>query len=429
MSFKTIYNPCFKLLWETEISVYPKIIYSMAKKQTKRILRIVFIIASIGSLYFVPWILVKAWILPLPDTVQEQLNEGIEYGFDGMIVYVDEAGKPPAFYAAGWKNRENKIPADPKALFKIASISKLYVAVAVAKLVNETRLSLDKTLAEYLPDLEGRIENTNKITLKFMVQHRSGIPNFTDQPNFWEQYDAKSSAESLDLILDKPADFEPDKRYSYSNTNYLLIGEILDKTLGYSHHQYIKEEILLPLGLDNTYSLLSEVDLEKVVSGYYAGYEEDMKLNDFVDPSGSMVATAQDVGIFLRALNDGSVFDKGGQEIYSSIYVYEHGGLLPGYQSLAKYHKDIDTVVVQFINTTDFDGYDWNLAEIIYRRIVKVVRSKKSYQSKSTHATLKSPKRNLTSALIKKAEFDLRKSVNSLLLRTFNETFITVLAF
>ncbi len=48
----------------------------MTKKQTKRILRIVFIIASIGSLYFVPWILVKAWILPLPDTVQEQLNEG-----------------------------------------------------------------------------------------------------------------------------------------------------------------------------------------------------------------------------------------------------------------------------------------------------------------------------------------------------------------
>jgi CubicO group peptidase (beta-lactamase class C family) len=120
-------------------------------KQIKQILRILFIIVSIASLAFVPWILVKAWILPIPNTIQEQVNKAIDYGFDGIIVYVDEAGKPPALYAAGWHNRKNKIPADPKALFKIASISKLYVAVAVTKLVKDNRLSLDKTLADYFP--------------------------------------------------------------------------------------------------------------------------------------------------------------------------------------------------------------------------------------------------------------------------------------
>lgn len=82
----------------------------MKKKQIKRILRILFIIASISSLYFVPWILVKAWILPLPDTVQEQVEEAIGHGFDGMIVYVDKAGEPPEFYAAGWHDRKKKIP-------------------------------------------------------------------------------------------------------------------------------------------------------------------------------------------------------------------------------------------------------------------------------------------------------------------------------
>ena len=211
-----------------------------------------------------------------------------------------------------------------------------------------------------------------------MVQHRSGIPNFTDHPGYWEN-PTKSSEESLDLVLDKPADFEPDKNYSYSNTNYLLIGEILDKTLGYDHRQYIKQEILMPLGLNNTYSLLSEVDLEDVASGYYVGYEEDMKLSyDFVGPSGSMIATAQDVGIFLRALNDGSLLNENEQAIYTGIYVYEHGGLLPGYQSLAKYHEDIDTIVIQFVNTTNFDGYDWNLSEILYSRIVKILRNRKS---------------------------------------------------
>lgn len=158
----------------------------MKKKQIKRILRIVFIVASISSLWFVPWILVKAWILPLPNTIQEQVDEAIDYGFDGMIVYVDQAGKSPAFYTGGWKDRKNKIPADSKSLFKIASISKLYVAVSITKLVKEKRLSLDQTLADYFPELVDRIENAKKITLKMMVQHRSGIPNYTDNPAFWK---------------------------------------------------------------------------------------------------------------------------------------------------------------------------------------------------------------------------------------------------
>jgi CubicO group peptidase (beta-lactamase class C family) len=344
----------------------------MKKKQIKRILRIIFILASIGSLYFVPWILVKAWILPLPDTVQEQMDEALGHGFDGMIVYVNQGGKEPEFYTAGWKDRENKIPADPHSLFKIASISKLYVAVSIAKLAYSKRLSLDETLADYFPELVGRIENADKITLRLMVQHRSGIPNFTNNTAFWED-EQENGKRALDFAIDLPASFEPDKGYEYSNTNYLLLREIIDKVVGYSNHQYIKEEILIPLELNNTFFSLEEVDIDNVMSGYYVGIEADFKTNE-----NGMLATAEDVGIFLRALNDGSVFDEGEQEIYSSIYEYKHGGLVPGYQSLAEYHEDIDAVVVQFVNTTDFEGYEWNLSEIVYNRIVKILRRKKS---------------------------------------------------
>jgi CubicO group peptidase (beta-lactamase class C family) len=344
----------------------------MTKKQTKRILKIVFILASISSLAFVPWILVKAWILPLPATVQEQVNDAIGYGFDGTIVYVDQAGQPPAFYAAGWHDRKNKIPADPQALFKIASISKLYVAVAITKLASDKRLSLDETLVDYFPELVGRIENADKITLRLMVQHRSGIPNFTDHPGFWAN-PPNSSDEALEYALDLPAKFKPDEGYAYSNTNYLLLSRIIEQVVGYSRQQYFKEEILIPLGLNNTFGSLSEVDIDDVMSGYYVGIEEDLKGEDQ-----GMLATAEDVGIFLRALNDGSVFDEGEQEIYSSIYVYKHTGLVPGYQSIAKYHKDIDAVVIQFMNTTDFNGYNWNLSTILYSRIVKILKRKKS---------------------------------------------------
>ena len=349
----------------------------MKKKQTKQILRIVFIIASISSLFFVPWILLRALLAPLPDTVQEQLDKGIKYGFDGIIVYVDQAGKEPAFYAAGWHNREKKIPANPHAFFKIASISKLYDAVAITKLVHDGRLSLDKTLADYFPELVGRIENAEEITLRMMVQHRSGIPNLTDTPNFWID-PPKNSKEALERVLDLPADFEPGKKYKYSNTNYLLISKLIEKVTGMSKFEYIREEILTPLGLKNTFGSVHEVNIDDVMSGYYVGIEEDIKTSEYGSKLTSMIATAEDVGIFLRALNDGSLFDEGEQEIYSSIYVYNHTGLMPGYQSIAKYHKDIDTVVIQFNNTTNFDGYEWNLAEIVYKRIVKIVRRKKS---------------------------------------------------
>jgi CubicO group peptidase (beta-lactamase class C family) len=310
--------------------------------------------------------LVKAWILPLPDTVQEQVDEAIGHGFDGMIVYVDEAGKPPAFYTAGWKDRERKIPADPDALFKIASISKLYTAVALTKMVNSQMLSFDDALIDHLPELEGRIENVEDITLKMMVQHRSGIPNFTDNPTYWEN-EQENGQNPLDFALDLPANFEPNEGYEYSNTNYLLLRQIMDDVLDFNHHEYIKEKILIPLKLKNTFFSINEVELDQVMSGYYVGYEEDFKSRDY-----GMLATAEDVGIFLRALNNGTVFEEGEQAIYP--YVYEHGGLVVGYQSLAEYHEDIDSVVVQFINTTDFDGYEWNLSEININRIVKIIK-------------------------------------------------------
>lgn len=340
----------------------------MKKKQTKRIVRIALFIGTAISMFFVPWLLVKAWILPLPDTIQEQVDEAIAHGFDGMIVYVDEAGKPPAFYAGGWKNRENKIPADPNSLFKIASISKLYDAVAVTKLVSKGRVSLDKTIADYLPELVGRIENSDKITLRLMIQHRSGIPNFTDTPNFWAS-PTEGYEESLALILDKPANFEPGEDYEYCNTNYLLINKIMDDELGYENFQFIQEEILMPLNLNNTFGSLSELNLEDVMSGYHVGYPHDLKSNDF-----GMHATAEDVGTFLRALNDGSLFEPGEQEIYDSIYKYEHSGWVPGYQSFAKYHNDLDAVIVTFYSTTDSKLYNWNLSEIVNNRIAKILR-------------------------------------------------------
>lgn len=344
----------------------------MTKKKSKQIFRIVLLVGTVVSLFFVPWLLVKAWILPLPNSVQAQADEAISHGFDGMIVYVDQGGKQPKIFTAGWHDRELKIPTKPDALFKIASIAKLYNAVAITKMVYSNRLDLDKTVADYFPEFADRIENSNKITLRHLVQHRSGIPNYSNHPGYWGNPPSSVQA-TLELIFDMPANFEPGTSYEYCNTNYLLLNELIQKELGYSTFQYIKEEILVPLNLNNTFENLSDVNLDDVMSGYHVGYGEDLKPGEW-----GMLATIQDVGKFVRALNDGSVFkDTAEKDIYTSIYEYKHSGWVPGYQSFVEYHEDIDAVIVEFYNTTDEKLYMWNTSEIVNSRILKLVQKNK----------------------------------------------------
>ena len=307
----------------------------------------------------------------LPDTLEEQLEAGIDHGLDGIILCIQQP-EATQLYAAGWKNREQQLPADPYAFFKIASISKLYIAAAAAKLISSGQLSLGSTLSDYLPELAGHIEYADEITLEMLLRHRSGIPDYADHPDYPWTHPYAESSDTYELILDQPADFKPGKRYAYSNTNYLLIGDLLDHVLGYSHHQYIQEHLLDPQGLVDTYHLLADVDMDEMMSGYFVGYEQDIKANDFVQPGGSMVATAEDVAYFLRALKDGILLQPKEQVVYAAVYEYEHTGLLPGYQSIARYDEELDAVVVLFVNTSG--GNSWSKMETLYRRILRILK-------------------------------------------------------
>lgn len=307
---------------------------------------------------------------PLPSTVQEQINEAVDQGMDGIIVCVNRPGDIE-LYAAGWKNREGQMPADPHALFKIASISKLYIAATTTLLIADEKLSLDKTLAEYIPEVTSRIEFADQITLRMILKHRSGIMDYSTEPEVsGETFDDYLSFAAR--VYDKPAVFKPNKKYRYSNTNYLLLGEIIDRALGYSHHTYIRDEILTPLGLSNTYNVPAEINMEEMMSGYLKGWEPDVKDWEFPLPGGSMIATAEDVSIFLRALIDGTLFSPEEQAIYTSVYPYEHTGWLPGYTSIARYQPDIDAVVVQFVSTSGKEIF-WIELNRLYKRIVRIL--------------------------------------------------------
>jgi D-alanyl-D-alanine carboxypeptidase len=337
------------------------------RRNIARLLVLVVVFCAITT--FVPLSALWLWVSPLPPTVNSQVQKMDKHFSGGVVVFVDKKGQAPVYYVARG-SREGEV--DSNALFKIASISKLYMAAATAKLIAQGKLQADKTLATYLPEVKDSVSNASSITLRMLVQHRTGIPDFIDSPQMpWANLPVDLDA-YLRLVYNTSADFSPDTRYSYSNTNYLLLGKLLDRALGYSHHEYIKSEFLSPLGLAHTYGSPSEVDVESVSSGYFEGYEGDLKAQHYSVPGGSMLATAQDVGIFLRALNTGGILNKEEQEVYSKLYPNHHTGLLPGYSSIAKYHEDVDAVVVLFVCSSG--GDTWTEVEVLYDRIVKIIR-------------------------------------------------------
>ena len=341
------------------------------KLTRKKIIAITLISTGIMSGFiFIPWLLVKLFFTPIPATVPEQMEQILNYDIEGVIVHIDKKGEAAKSYAAGLANRDLGLEAQPDDLFKIASISKLYIAAATAKLVAAERLSLEDTLAQLLPFTRGKIANADKINLRMLIQHRSGIYNYVVHPDYpWEDL-FDTNMEAIELIYGLEADFEPDADYAYSNTNYLLLGAIMDSVLGYSHHRYIDSAILQPLGLQHSYHLLSEVDSSQLMSGYHEGYSGDLKMTHHIHPGGSMIASAQDVAIFLRALNDGRLFSEEEQKAY--VYEYEHTGYLPGYISMANYDKDLDAVVIIFMNTSG--KLHWSYLRSTRRRIMKILK-------------------------------------------------------
>lgn len=337
---------------------------------TKKLLKTTLLILGICSLYFVPWTLVKAWIKPLSQTVDTELSNVVSNHFDAAIVCVVNENEEVKIFGQGIQNRKTKEKVNPNKLFKIASCSKLYTALAITKMVSDSLIELDQTISYFFPELKNRLKNANEITVKMLVQHRSGLPDYTRINNYWE-HPKDNNQERLEIVLDLDVNFAPNTNYEYSNTNYLLLAEIIKKVTGADKFQYIKKNILNPLELHNTYGSINNVDPNSVISGYYEGYEFDLKLDD----NGLMLATAEDLAKFILYLNNGKAFSSTNEEeLYHSLYELNHTGLIPGYQSIARYHDDLNAAVVFFTNNTNLLGYHWNLHQIYYNRIVKILK-------------------------------------------------------
>ncbi|WP_245238499.1 serine hydrolase domain-containing protein [Streptomyces sp. MZ04] len=247
-----------------------------------------------------------------PDNVQQGLNALVRSdGVPAALASVEDRAGHGRPYTAGVGDLAtgSKVPRDGQV--RIGSNTKTFTAVVVLQLVGEGRIGLDNPVETYLPGLvRGKGIDGRHITVRQLLQHTSGVPNYVkhlaDEPRYYAPH------ELLDLALQHKADFAPGTKWEYSNTNYVLAGLIVERVTGHSVAKEIDRRIIERIGLRHTY--FPAPGDAAIREQHPKGYDRDaagapLDVTEF-DPSwgwaaGQMVSTNSDLNQFFTALLDG----------------------------------------------------------------------------------------------------------------------------
>lgn len=220
---------------------------------------------------------------------------------DGEVIYSR---------SMGYLDFEAGIKADERTKYRIGSITKTITAALVLKAVEENLLSPNQPIGAYFPS----ITHADKITIGNLLNHRSGIHNFTSNEDYLEWNTQPKTAEELvAIIAASGSDFEPDSKASYSNSNYVLLTYILENVYGKPYAELVEKHIAEPLGLANTY-VSHGIDPANSEAHSYS-FQDVWVRSTITDPSipvgaGAIVSTPVDIIKFGEALFSGKVISE-----------------------------------------------------------------------------------------------------------------------
>lgn len=266
----------------------------------------------------------------------------------------------------GSANVEWNIPNSPATKFRLGSITKQFTAASILLLEQRGKLSVNDPVKKVLPDAPAAWD---KITIFHLLTHTSGIPSFTSFPDYAKLEPFATTAEQLVArFRDKPLDFEPGEKWSYSNSGYVLLGYLIEKITGGSYEKFVTENIFVPLGMkDSGYDSNSAVIAHRA-SGYVHG-DKGLENAGFIHMSvphaaGALYSTTEDLSKWEQGLFGGKVLSAASLEKMTTPFkdnyafglqveakggrkVIEHGGGIEGFNTeLAYYPEDKLTVVV-----------------------------------------------------------------------------------
>ncbi len=287
---------------------------------------------------------------------------------NGTLVYSKAFGK----YSIDSKTAKNS---NTQTGYRIGSVSKMFTAVIIFQLIEEGKLTLETPLSTYFPNFK----NSKKITISMLLNHRSGIHNFTDDADYqYYMQTAKSKKELLEIMIKKGVDFDPDEKAAYSNSNYILLGYIAEEVTKKKYAELVTNRIVDKLDLKRTYLGEGIKESKNEAQSYMYIKNKYVKTTE-THPSiaysaGSLVSTSEELtlfidGLFTEKLISKSSFEKMvelkenyGRGIfrypYDNSWLFGHTGGIDNFQSMLAYDPEEAVSVSYCANAVSYPTND-----------------------------------------------------------------------
>jgi CubicO group peptidase (beta-lactamase class C family) len=299
----------------------------------------------------------------------EQIIEAyVPSKFMGTVL-VAQDGKILLDKGYGFANLEWDVPNTPTTKFRLGSITKQFTAASILLLEERGKLKTEDPVKKYIPDAPAAWE---KITIFHVLTHTSGIPSLTSFPDF-ESHEAQAMTPEklVEWFRDKPLEFEPGTKWSYSNSGYILLGYLIEKISGQSYSDFIQQNIFTPLGMkDSGYDSNSAIIFHRA-AGYTPGKKgpENAGFVHMTIPfsAGALYSTTEDLLRWEEGLFGGKVLKAESlakmTEPFKQDYAFglgvttkngrkmiSHNGGIEGFNTLLAYYPDDKLVVAVLAN-------------------------------------------------------------------------------
>ncbi len=245
----------------------------------------------------------------------------------GAAVIVVSKGETVLRKGYGLANLEHRVPITPETVFRLDAVTAQFTAMAILSLEQEGRLSIDDPVTRHVPDYP---MGETPVTIRHLLSHTSGITNYGTMPEFWERVREDLEPEDLlALFRDEPLEFPPGTRYSYSSSNYILLGLIIEQASGVSYEEFTDARIFKPLGMEHSYYDRYDRVIPNRASGYgrrEGGFYNAEPVNGSnLYSAAGLLSTADDLARWDAALYAEQLVPKEALERYFTPFALNDG--------------------------------------------------------------------------------------------------------
>jgi len=281
----------------------------------------------------------------------------------GVAVLAARDGRIIFAHGYGLADRDKQLPVTPETRFRIGSITKQFTAAAILHLAGEGRLSIDDPLAKYFPHYPGG----DKITLHHLLNHTSGLHNFTGHPDFMARVIKPIAPDDLVAwFQDDPPDFVPGEEFRYSNTGYVLLGQIVEKVSGLPLGDYLQKTFFGPLGMHDTGVWLNATPPDHAAKGYsFVGTQLQPAVDwdmSWAGGAGELYSTVEDLWRWTEALQGGRVLSADSFKTMTTVASVRKKDTLTLQYGMGIYHSEIGWLPALGHN----GGLDGYLSEVMW---------------------------------------------------------------